>query len=69
MAAEKAGNKQLTATTTPEEFIKFRSERDAKLGAPRLIIPALQVNLRNGNLPPPEDNGTSYLKIPLNVIG
>ena len=44
-------------------------KRDAKLGAPRLIIPALQVNLRNGNLPPPEDNGTSYLKIPLNVIG
>lgn len=69
MAAEKEGNKQLKADTTPEEFIKWRSERDAKLGAPRLIIPALQVNLRCGRMPPAESNGTVFLKVPVNVLG
>jgi len=69
LAEEMKSNKQLTVETSLETFTKFRSERDAGLGAPKLIIPALQVNLRNGDLPPPESNGTSYLKVPLNVVG
>eukprot|EP00934_Nitzschia_sp_Nitz4_P006941 Nitzschia sp. Nitz4//scaffold76_size158648//10362//11249//NITZ4_002528-RA/size158648-processed-gene-0.226-mRNA-1//1//CDS//3329557791//6931//frame0 len=66
---QKKSNKQLKAETTLEEFGEFRRARDAQLAAPRLIIPSLQVNLRNGVMPPAEDNGTVYLKIPVNVIG
>lgn len=65
----KTSNKQLKIETTLDEFGKFRRARDAQLNAPRLIIPSLQVNLRNGTFPPPEENGTVYLKMPLNVIG
>jgi len=39
------------------------------LGAPKLLLPSLQINLRNGAMPPAEENGTVYLKLPLNVIG
>ena len=47
----------------------LREARDASLGTPKLLIPSIQVNMRAGNLPPPEDNGTRYLKVPINVIG
>jgi len=50
------------------EFVRMRDERDATLAMPRLIIPAIQVNIRAGELPPAEDNGTVYLKIPLNML-
>ena len=50
------------------EFVKFRTERDKKLGMPKLIIPSIQVNMRAGNLPPKEDDGEHYLKIPINRI-
>ena len=43
-------------------------ERDATLGMPKLIIPSIQVNVRAGDAPPPEDNGVSYLKVPLNQL-
>jgi glyoxylase-like metal-dependent hydrolase (beta-lactamase superfamily II) len=66
---EKQSNIQLKETTTLEEFTKFRTERDAKLQVPKLLVPSLQINLRNGALPPAESNGTVYLKLPLNVIG
>jgi hypothetical protein len=46
----------------------MRTKRDAKLGMPRLILPSVQVNIRGGRLPQPEENGTSYLKLPLNVL-
>jgi glyoxylase-like metal-dependent hydrolase (beta-lactamase superfamily II) len=49
-----------------EEFVKMRTERDATLGMPRLIIPSVQVNMRAGELPPAEDNGQVYLKVPIN---
>lgn len=62
-------NKQINANTPLEEFSEFRKARDAKLNPPRLILPSLQVNLRNGAMPPPESNGTSYLKLPLKVLG
>ncbi len=65
----KLNNKQLQTETTLEEFGVFRRARDADLKAPKLIIPSLQVNLRNGAMPPAESNGTIYLKVPINVIG
>lgn len=63
---QRTENKQLTGTTTRDEFIKFREERDAGLGLPNLMLAVLQVNIRAGVLPPAAPNGTSYLKIPLN---
>lgn len=65
---QKAGNVQLNAGTSREEFIAFRTRRDAELDMPVLILPSIQVNIRAGELPGPEANGTSYLKIPLNVL-
>ena len=50
-------------------YVAFREKRDAGLEAPTLILPSIQVNIRAGELPEPEANGTSYLKIPLNVLG
>lgn len=49
-------------------FVKMRTERDAKLSMPKLILPAIQVNMRAGRLPNAEQNGTSYLKVPLNLL-
>lgn len=51
-----------------EEFVAMREARDKTLAMPRLILPSVQVNMRAGHLPPPEDNGISYLKIPLNAV-
>ncbi len=51
-----------------EEFVQMRTERDATLSMPTLILPSVQINMRAGELPPAEDNGTRYLKIPLNVL-
>jgi glyoxylase-like metal-dependent hydrolase (beta-lactamase superfamily II) len=51
-----------------EEFVAMRAARDKTLQLPALIIPAVQVNLRGGRLPPPEDNGRRYLKYPLNTL-
>ncbi len=50
------------------DYVQMRRDRDATLGLPRLIIPAVQVNMRAGNSPPPEENGTSYIKVPLNIL-
>jgi hypothetical protein len=47
-------------------FVDMRTRRDAGLGMPTLLLPAIQVNVRAGNLPPAEENGVTYLKIPLN---
>lgn len=52
-----------------EAFVRMRTERDAKLAVPRLILPALQVNIRAGELPPPDANGLRYLRLPLNQVG
>jgi len=49
-------------------FVAMRTRRDAGLGMPTLLLPAIQVNVRAGNLPPAEDNGVTYLKIPLNKL-
>jgi glyoxylase-like metal-dependent hydrolase (beta-lactamase superfamily II) len=49
-------------------FVAMRTQRDAGLDMPTLLLPAIQVNVRAGNLPPAEDNGVTYLKIPLNQL-
>jgi glyoxylase-like metal-dependent hydrolase (beta-lactamase superfamily II) len=49
-------------------FVALREARDKALGMPRLILPSVQVNMRGGHLPEPEDNGVRYLKIPLNAV-
>ncbi len=51
-----------------QEFVSMREKRDATLDMPRLILPSVQINMRAGHLPPEEDNGVSYLKIPLNAL-
>lgn len=61
----KAKNIQLTAETKKEDFVKFRTERDATLDAPVLIFPSVQVNIAAGEFPRPESNGTTYLKVPV----
>lgn len=66
VAEQRDNNIHLRASTTKDEFVAFRNGRDETLGMPKLILPSLQVNLRAGGAPPPEDNGVSYLKIPLN---
>lgn len=68
VAEQKRSNIQLRQETTREEFVRARKERDALLEMPALILPAVQVNIRAGELPQPEENGTAYLKIPLNYF-
>ena len=53
---------------TSAEFERMRDERDATLAMPRLILPAIQVNIRAGEMPPAEANGAVYLKIPINQL-
>lgn len=68
VAEEKANNVHVHEGVGEEDFVRMRTERDAKLGMPRLMVPSVQVNMRAGHLPPPEGNGIAYLKIPLNVL-
>ncbi len=68
VAEEKAHNIHVGSGKTREEFIRFRTERDAQLAMPRLIIPSLQVNMRAGELPPADDSGKRYLKVPVNGL-
>lgn len=64
--AERAHNVHIGAGQTREEFVAMREARDATLAMPKLIIPSLQINMRAGQMPEPEENGMSYLKLPLN---
>ncbi|MFN3844670.1 MAG: MBL fold metallo-hydrolase [Paracoccaceae bacterium] len=68
VGAQKALNIHVGAGKTREDFVAMRQTRDATLAMPRLIIPSLQVNMRAGHLPEPEDNGQSYLKVPINGL-
>jgi glyoxylase-like metal-dependent hydrolase (beta-lactamase superfamily II) len=66
--AERIGNVHVHEGVSEEEFAEMRARRDATLGMPRLILPSIQVNMRAGHLPEPEDNGTRYLKLPLDTL-
>ena len=65
---ERAANVHIHDGVDEAAFVAMRRARDAQLEAPVLLLPSVQVNMRAGELPPPEENGTRYLKIPLNAI-
>jgi glyoxylase-like metal-dependent hydrolase (beta-lactamase superfamily II) len=68
VAQQRAANVHVRDGVSEEEFVAMRTARDRTLEMPTLILPAIQINIRAGELPPPEDNGRTYLKIPLNAL-
>jgi glyoxylase-like metal-dependent hydrolase (beta-lactamase superfamily II) len=68
VAEQRAGNIHVHDGVDEAQFVAMRRARDATLDVPTLILPSIQVNVRAGRLPPPEDNGISYLRIPLNAL-
>lgn len=68
VAEQRSGNVHVHEGVSEAEFVEMRTRRDATLEMPTLILPAVQVNMWAGCLPPPEDNGVRYLKIPLDVL-
>jgi glyoxylase-like metal-dependent hydrolase (beta-lactamase superfamily II) len=69
VAEQRAKNVHVHDGVSEEAFVAMRSARDATLGMPTLILPSIQVNVRAGEMPPPEGNGIVYLKIPVNTLG
>ena len=65
VADQRAQNPHVKDGVTEEEFVAFRTARDAKLAAPLLLLPAIQVNIRAGRFPPAESNGVRYLMVPV----
>ena len=68
VADQRARNIHVHDGVSEAEFVAMRTKRDAGLAMPVLILPSMQINIRAGELPPPEANGVSYLKIPLNAL-
>lgn len=68
VAEQKAHNIHVRDGIGEDEFVAMRQARDATLEVPTLILPSIQVNVRAGQLPPPDENGVSYLRIPLNAL-
>ena len=68
VAEQRAHNIHVHDGVSEDAFVKMRTARDATLAMPNLILPSVQVNIRAGALPPAEDNGISYLRIPLNAL-
>lgn len=68
VAEQKARNIHVHTGVSLESFVEMRTSRDEKLAVPRLILPSIQVNVRAGAMPPAEDNGTRYLKLPIDVL-
>ena len=68
VAQQRAGNIHLKDGISEADFVRMRSTRDATLAMPVLILPAVQINIRAGEMPPADANGVAYLKIPLNAV-
>ncbi|MNP57911.1 putative metallo-hydrolase [compost metagenome] len=68
VAEQRASNIHIHEGVSEDSFVAMREARDATLEMPVLILPSVQVNMRSGQLPEPEENGVRYLKIPLNVL-
>ena len=68
VAEQRAANIHVHDGVSEDDFVAMRTARDKTLGMPTLLLPSVQVNAQAGYLPPPEDNGTRYLKIPLNAL-
>ena len=69
VAEQKTHNIHINEKISQNEFVHLRNERDSTLAVPKLILPSVQVNIRAGHLPPAEDNGIHYLKLPINALG
>ena len=65
---QKKKNIHITSGKSKEEFVQVRDERDAKLAMPKLIVPSLQINMRAGNMPEPDEQGDVFLKVPINKM-
>lgn len=68
VAAERRDNVHVRDGVTEDEFVKMRTDRDATLSMPKLIIPSIQINMRGGNLPEADETGKRFLKVPLNGL-
>lgn len=68
VAEQRQGNIHVRDGVSEADFVAMREQRDAGLAMPTLILPSIQVNVRAGQMPPAEDNGVHYLKIPLNLL-
>jgi glyoxylase-like metal-dependent hydrolase (beta-lactamase superfamily II) len=68
IGAQRRDNIHVHSGVREGDFVKLREARDRTLEMPRLVLPSIQVNMRGGHLPEPEDNGVRYLKIPLNAV-
>jgi glyoxylase-like metal-dependent hydrolase (beta-lactamase superfamily II) len=68
VAAQKASNVHVHDGVSEVDFVALRRARDATLAMPVLLLPSVQVNMRAGHMPPPEDNGVRYLKIPVDML-
>ncbi len=68
VAAQKAHNIHVHEGVSEDEFVAMREKRDATLAMPVLILPSVQVNMRAGHFPPPDENGLTYLKIPVDAL-
>jgi glyoxylase-like metal-dependent hydrolase (beta-lactamase superfamily II) len=68
VAEQRAKNIHVHDGVSEEDFVTMRTARDATLEMPVLILPSVQINIRAGEMPPKEDNGVSYLKIPINAL-
>lgn len=68
VAEQRRANIHMRDGVSEDQFVEMRTARDKTLDMPRLILPSVQVNMRAGAFPPPEDNGVTYLKVPLNTL-
>jgi glyoxylase-like metal-dependent hydrolase (beta-lactamase superfamily II) len=68
IAEQRTNNIHIHDGTEEMDFIEFRNERDANLGMPKLILASIQVNIRAGEMPPADDNGVVYLKLPVDTM-
>lgn len=68
VADERAHNIHVRNGVCEDEFVRMRTERDATLSMPKLIIPSIQINMRGGKLPPKDDSGRTFLKVPVNTL-
>ena len=68
MGAQKAANVHVGGGAGAETFVEMREARDATLAMPKLIVPSLQVNMRAGNMPEPDEQGDVFLKVPVNKL-
>jgi hypothetical protein len=65
---QKQHNIHVHSGISKADFVAMRQQRDAGLSMPKLILPSIQINMKGGQFPTPEENGVSYLKLPLNYF-